>query len=319
MRPRSRKPAATLGAAAIDEEPWDKRSRRSHVCGPVMRRVTIALVALVGLVLAFWTFLVPSSGNTKVMQTWLHRVVSVWCTNATQASFAPDEVFSWPSSMRAARAEIYRELLAYETREEGKVAPPFESLDAMQHGLTFKGGCWHTLWVLIYGREAVTTEHFPLTMRRLRTAGATTAMFSILDPGCTIRGHRGENKAVLRYHLGLEVPEPDGDAALELRVWHEDHRAKPRVYFWANGSDLLFDDTFHHMVVNNRTRGRRVVLFVDVPRQDCGVGGNWLLRQLVYLIGRTDRVQGLLAKVNRWPTLVRSLAVLSSRMSSADV
>ncbi len=42
-------------------------------------------------------------------------------------------------------------------------------------------------------------------------------------------------------------------------------------YSWREGEDLLFDNTFLHSVTNARSgRGRLVVLFLDVPRADCG-------------------------------------------------
>ena len=49
---------------------------------------------------------------------------------------------------------------------------------------------------------------FPTTMRLLDGSRASSVMFSILAPGCAIDEHRGENKAVLRYHLGVEIPPP---------------------------------------------------------------------------------------------------------------
>ena len=41
----------------------------------------------------------------------------------------------------------------------------------------------------------------------------------------------------------------------------------PHVLTWRNGSDLLFDDSFEHAVVNDASE-RRIVLFLDVERQD---------------------------------------------------
>ena len=102
-------------------------------------------------------------------------------------------------------------------------------------------------------------------------------MLSILKPGCSIRSHRGQNKAVLRWHLGIEVPPPvreggggeEEEETLELRV--SDNQGRTQRFTWANGSDLLFDDTFEHEVVNRRTSGRRVVLFVATYRARAAV------------------------------------------------
>ena len=63
---------------------------------------------------------------------------------------------------------------------------------------------------------------------------------------------------------------------------------------------MLFDDTFQHEVISRRTSGRPVVLFVDVPRNDCGVALNLLLRLVVRVVGNTPRIEQLFTEVNLW-------------------
>jgi beta-hydroxylase len=86
--------------------------------------------------------------------------------------------------------------------------------------------------------------------------GMKTAMFSILSPRKHILDHRGPYKGVLRYHLGLIVPQ-DAEAC-RIRVG-EDYR------HWEAGRSMIFDDTYNHEVWND-TDETRVVLFVDVLR-----------------------------------------------------
>ncbi len=86
--------------------------------------------------------------------------------------------------------------------------------------------------------------------------GMTTAMFSILSPRKHILDHRGPYKGVLRYHLGLIVPE-DAEAC-RIRVGED-------IRHWEEGKSMIFDDTFNHEVWND-TDETRVVLFVDVLR-----------------------------------------------------
>ena len=81
-------------------------------------------------------------------------------------------------------------------------------------------------------------------------------MISILSPRKHILDHRGPYKGVLRYHLGLIVPE-DAEAC-RIRVG-DDFR------HWEEGRSMIFDDTFNHEVWND-TDETRVVLFVDVMR-----------------------------------------------------
>jgi beta-hydroxylase len=84
----------------------------------------------------------------------------------------------------------------------------------------------------------------------------TTALFSILAPHKHIGEHRGPYKGVLRYHLGLRIPEPT--EACGIRVGGE-------LAHWQEGHGLLFDDTYQHEAWND-TDGVRVVLFMDVIR-----------------------------------------------------
>ncbi len=278
----------------------------------------MATLAVAGVLLLLLVASALALGLTKViwasvredhvqMTTAIKAWIDASCVNSSVMAYAPDELLPWAPRMRAAAATIHRELVTYEATEVGMLSPPFGALDAEQAGLVSKHECWRTMWLLMYGRETVIAEEFPQTMQLIRETSASTAMFSILDSGCSLRAHQGLNKAVLRYHLGIEVPPPLGvdgeEEKLQLRVWDGD---KKHTYTWANGSDLLFDDTFYHQVDNQRSR-RRVVLFIDVPREDCGAVRNWLLRAFVHVVARTKRVRHLLGEVNLWPSRMKAI------------
>jgi ornithine lipid ester-linked acyl 2-hydroxylase len=117
---------------------------------------------------------------------------------------------------------------------------------------------WKTFFLYGYGFEAkLGVEMCPRTAALMRQIpGMTTAMISILSPRKHILDHRGPYKGVLRYHLGLIVPQ-DAESC-RIRVG-EDFR------HWEEGKSLIFDDTFNHEVWND-TDETRVVLFVDVLR-----------------------------------------------------
>jgi beta-hydroxylase len=74
-----------------------------------------------------------------------------------------------------------------------------------------------------------------------------------LSPGKHVLAHRGPYAGVLRYHLGIDVPN-----GCEIRI--EDERRS-----WSDGTSLLFDDSYEHEVWN-RSALPRCVLFVDVER-----------------------------------------------------
>lgn len=117
---------------------------------------------------------------------------------------------------------------------------------------------WKTFWLAAIGVDCAENQRrFPETMRILnRIPGMKNAFFSILSPGKYIPPHRGAYNGILRYHLGLIVPEPK--ERCRIRVARE-------VRHWEEGKSLVFDDTYNHEVWNE-TEGTRVVLFVDFTR-----------------------------------------------------
>ena len=80
--------------------------------------------------------------------------------------------------------------------------------------------------------------------------GISTSGFSSLAPGTHITAHVGYSKAVLRFHLGLIVPDK-----CTLRVGNQTRN-------WQEGKCLIFDDTVEHEAWNlgNKTR---IVLLID--------------------------------------------------------
>jgi beta-hydroxylase len=117
---------------------------------------------------------------------------------------------------------------------------------------------WKTFFLAGIGMDCrENAERCPETMRLLgRIPGMKTAFFSILSPHKHIPAHRGAYNGLLRFHLGLLVPEPRDK--VRIRIGNDFRN-------WTEGKALLFDDTFNHEVWND-TDGFRVVLFVDFAR-----------------------------------------------------
>jgi beta-hydroxylase len=141
--------------------------------------------------------------------------------------------------------------------EDRTALPNFQDISKDQIEITDDDN-WKTFFLYGYGFEAkLGTEMCPRTAALMREIpGMTTAMFSILSPGKHILDHRGPYKGVLRYHLGLIVPQ-DAEAC-RIRVGDD-------IRHWQQGQSMIFDDTFNHEVWND-TDETRVVLFVDVLR-----------------------------------------------------
>ena len=163
--------------------------------------------------------------------------------------------FPWVEHIEQNWTVIREELAAL--LEDHDALPNFQDISKDQIEIT-DDDRWKTFFLYGYGFEAkLGVELCPRTAALMREIpGMTTAMFSILSPHKHILDHRGPYKGVLRYHLGLIVPE---DApACRIRVGED-------VRHWEEGKSMIFDDTFNHEVWND-TDETRVVLFVDVMR-----------------------------------------------------
>jgi ornithine lipid ester-linked acyl 2-hydroxylase len=120
-----------------------------------------------------------------------------------------------------------------------------------------------------------------------RVPNLSMAFFSILEPGTKLTPHRGIYKGVLRYHLGVKIP--DTEARCGLTVDGEHRR-------WQNGKGFVFDDTFEHFA-QNESNDYRVVLIVDFER----AVPFWLRpfnRTVIAAIGRSRFVRDSLARAN---------------------
>jgi aspartyl/asparaginyl beta-hydroxylase (cupin superfamily) len=170
-------------------------------------------------------------------------------------TFFPENRFPWIEQVERNWLTIREELQTVMTHRDA--LPNFQDISKDQIEITNDDN-WKTLFLYGYGFKAkLATELCPKTAALMeQIPGMTTAMFSILSPHKHILDHRGPYKGVLRYHLGLIVPEQ----APRCRI-----RVGDDVRHWEEGKSLIFDDTFNHEVWND-TGDTRVVLFVDVLR-----------------------------------------------------
>ena len=165
------------------------------------------------------------------------------------------EDFPWVAGIEAEWKAIRKELdVLMEHREQ---IPNFQDISKAQRALT-EGDQWKTFIFYSFGnKNKENCAKCPETVRLLhRIPGMKSAMFSILAPRKHLAPHRGPYKGVLRYHLGLIIPDPPGSA--KIRVGND-------VRTWTEGKSLIFDDSFEHEVWNDNDF-YRVVLFVDMVR-----------------------------------------------------
>jgi beta-hydroxylase len=163
--------------------------------------------------------------------------------------------FPWVRDIEANWETIRAELDAVLARLDA--LPNFQDISTDQYNLT-DDDLWKTFFLYGYGfRSDANCRRCPETDRLVRAIpGMETAMFSIFAPHKRIPPHDGPYKGVVRYHLGLRVPQDPMLAG--IRVGGEEAH-------WREGGSLVFDDTYTHEAWNDSAEVR-VVLFVDFVR-----------------------------------------------------
>jgi aspartyl/asparaginyl beta-hydroxylase (cupin superfamily) len=149
---------------------------------------------------------------------------------------------------------------------------------------------WKSLILLIYGNKIESNNiYFKNTFTLLeKIPGVKTAFFSVFLPNTYLKPHRGPYKGVLRYHLGLIIPETSNTCAIKINN---------EIYYWKVGQSLLFDDTYMHEAWNY-TDKIRVILFIDVERK-LMFPFNKLNKLFLFIISKSPFVNEIFTKSNR--------------------
>lgn len=161
--------------------------------------------------------------------------------------------FPWAQELESRHPYIRKE--AELIMEEWERITNYNSILPTQRSL-YQDEHWKAFFLVIGGKKVPHHKMLcPETSAALKhIPGLVNAFFSIFRPGTVIPAHRGPYAGILRYHLGVVIPEGD----LGIRVDGKEHR-------WQEGKSFLFDDSFTHEAWNKSDK-TRVVLFADFVR-----------------------------------------------------
>jgi beta-hydroxylase len=181
---------------------------------------------------------------------WLNRLAS----KVGQDPVLDNAKFDWIPVIEAATDDILAELHNIQATEN---IPSTHDILENQVVLS-DDDQWKLFFHYGYGyRDERNCKLCPATDRAVQSvAGLQSVMYSILEPGKRLRPHRGPYNGLLRYHLGLIIP--DDGMTCGLRVAEESCH-------WQVGQSLVFDDTNDHEAWNDSDK-QRVVLFLDFER-----------------------------------------------------
>ncbi len=243
--------------------------------------------------------------GTKLLRI-LEKIIARYSLVGDPTFFDPS-LFPWAEKLEAGWKDIREELDAVlEHREE---LPNFQDISKDQYAIT-KDDLWKTYLFFAYGVKAENNcRRCPKTTRLIENIpNMKTAFFSILAPGKHIQEHRGPYKGVIRYHLGLKIPEPRKQC--RIRVGKD-------IGYWEEGKSLIFDDSFRHEAWNE-TDGVRVVLFIDFVRP-VKFPFSLINRIAIWLIAMSPFIQDVKANQLRWDKRLETLFHKSSQDNKAEV
>jgi aspartyl/asparaginyl beta-hydroxylase (cupin superfamily) len=173
------------------------------------------------------------------------------CARLGEPFVYENSAFPWAGKLerewRTIRGELDR-LLA----RKGEM-PPVQDIVSGAVAIT-RDADWKIFVLMFHGvKSPPNIALCPETWQLVRQVpGLRSALFSIFEPGKRLLPHCGPYNGILRLHLGLIVPEPEGAA---IRIGAE-------VRHWREGEALIFDDAHEHETWN-ATAHPRVVLFID--------------------------------------------------------
>jgi len=211
--------------------------------------ITIIIVIILGLLCYIRAIVKANIANgCQGINAWLTK-------HCRDQAILHSANYPWTEKLRSNWHVIRDEFDAYHRTHE---IPAYADINMGSSGAT-KG--WKALFLRAFCNNTEMMARFPKTKAiidsiKRGTTECTTAYFSMLEPGTRIAEHRGIYKGVIRYHLGLYVPQKWEDCFIVV---------DGMKMHWREGQDIMFDDMYFHHVQNNTTE-RRVVLFLDIRR-----------------------------------------------------
>ena len=191
--------------------------------------------------------------NAVKLASWMESKIS-GCPSGDR-TFFDTESFPWVKKVEANWGAIRKEVDAL---LKDKEQIPYLQDISPEQGSIAQGRAWKSFFLFGFGNKIERNCARCRETARIveKIPGLKMAMFSILAPRSHILPHRGPYKGLLRYHLGLLIPEPD----LSCRI-----RVADEIRCWKEGQSLIFDDSHDHEAWNDSDRDR-VILFVDFLR-----------------------------------------------------
>ena len=194
--------------------------------------------------------------HPKIAARPFNRMVSLLEPDKARADFLPCQDFPYGRVLEKSWREIRDDL---RSESLGNIYAQWES----QKEEFWEG--WRTTTLRLFGQDHPRAQELNPTLWNLVKdhPEIDTVLISRLKPGKKIPEHRGPYQGLMRYHLGLQIPE-NTDSHIVLNGVK---------YNWSNGEGQLFNECHKHHVDNpafdrdgRAVKEDRIILFLDVVR-----------------------------------------------------
>jgi aspartate beta-hydroxylase len=167
--------------------------------------------------------------------------------------------------------------------------PQFHEVMEAQRSLSAHGNkYWRVFLLKMYGRDHHRNQsRCPFTTSLIkRDRSIQSAAFSILEGRKHIPRHTGPFRGILRYHLGLVMPN-NADGSYSNRLAIDDV-----AYELRDGGELLFDDTYPHEAWND-SDAIRVALTLDIKRPGMSLPLRLMTNVIIGIVGGWIALKGI--------------------------
>jgi ornithine lipid ester-linked acyl 2-hydroxylase len=118
--------------------------------------------------------------------------------------------------------------------------------------------------------------------------GLVSLSFSQLAPESTLAEHTGDTNAILRCHLGVEIPGELPECGLKVNGESKS---------WEEGKWLIFNDAYKHEAWNN-TSSRRIIIIMDFikpefVRKKNTISAFIITRHISYIYHKVNFIAGM--------------------------
>lgn len=126
--------------------------------------------------------------------------------------------------------------------------------------MTSKKGSWKVRSLRVWGVEMYQyQQHFKNTMRLINNIDNVVNIgFNVLEANSRIHPHQGDTNAIIRCHLGLEIPDQTDECYIEVNGQRKS---------WHKGDIIAFTDAYTHYAANN-TSQRRIIFLFDILKPE---------------------------------------------------